>query len=317
MGRRTWNVKSTNTDLAAQRAWCESSAIEYGVFENFDGGGWNCFIFEFYSKDDAQRFAEQFNRDPTGDVFEEDENGRIVDGPQKRQASQVRTASRSPEAAATPAAPTPERLMWLETQEKLSRADEAGELECVVRWVSGNDGFGVYRWGDDRWVWCVVDGWHGPFSTMEEAAQAYDVFRVTSSTEEYASDVMLAGQIAERLNANECLASPGHVLFVNDEQYEVCEDGKVRPSEREPDEDEDDEDSVFDWTDAELVDEFNRAVLAVKGSPPSVGAFFRRVGDVVEAMKSRGVDVSCVSDGKRITLKRRVRLQNGTLVFSG
>jgi hypothetical protein len=42
------------------RNWCRASDIDVRVFENYEGGGFNFYIFEFTTMDHAKGFAEQF-----------------------------------------------------------------------------------------------------------------------------------------------------------------------------------------------------------------------------------------------------------------
>jgi hypothetical protein len=59
------------------RNWCRASDIEVRVFENYDGGGFNFYIFEFTSMDHAKTFAEQFNITGENSLWIEDAKKEI------------------------------------------------------------------------------------------------------------------------------------------------------------------------------------------------------------------------------------------------
>lgn len=60
-----------------QRRWCEDQAIPVEVFVSYDGGGYNCHIFEFQQLDHAKAFMEQFGIAGKRSLWAEDEDEQI------------------------------------------------------------------------------------------------------------------------------------------------------------------------------------------------------------------------------------------------
>lgn len=65
------------SDLHTHRNWCRANDVEVRVFENFDGGGWNFFIFEFVSQEDAKAFAIRFGIQEEHSLWVEPWQGEI------------------------------------------------------------------------------------------------------------------------------------------------------------------------------------------------------------------------------------------------
>jgi hypothetical protein len=65
------------SEQRVRRNWCRASDIEVRVFENYDGGGFNFYIFEFTSMDHAKTFAEQFNITGENSLWIEDAKKEI------------------------------------------------------------------------------------------------------------------------------------------------------------------------------------------------------------------------------------------------
>ena len=71
-----FNVK-VHSDLRTHRNWCRANEVSVRVFENFDGGGWNFFIFEFGSLEDAKAFAIRFGIQDEDSLWVETRQGEI------------------------------------------------------------------------------------------------------------------------------------------------------------------------------------------------------------------------------------------------
>jgi len=65
------------SDLNTHRNWCRANDVDVRVFENYDGGGWNFFIFEFISQEDAETFAIQFGIQEVHSLWVEPCQGEI------------------------------------------------------------------------------------------------------------------------------------------------------------------------------------------------------------------------------------------------
>ena len=65
------------SDLHTHRNWCRANDIDVRVFENSDGGGWNFFIFEFGSLEDAKAFATRFGIQDEDSLWVEPRQGEI------------------------------------------------------------------------------------------------------------------------------------------------------------------------------------------------------------------------------------------------
>lgn len=71
-----FNVKVCS-DLHTHRNWCRANDVDVRVFENSDGGGWNFFIFEFTSLEDAEAFAIRFGIQDEDSLWVETGQGEI------------------------------------------------------------------------------------------------------------------------------------------------------------------------------------------------------------------------------------------------
>jgi hypothetical protein len=65
------------SDLHTHRNWCRANDVDVRVFENFDGGGWNYFIFEFTSLENAKAFAIRFGIQDEDSLWIEIAQGEI------------------------------------------------------------------------------------------------------------------------------------------------------------------------------------------------------------------------------------------------
>ena len=65
------------SDLHTHRNWCRANDVDVRVFENFDGGGWNYFIFEFTSLENAKAFAIRFGIQDEDSLWIETAQGKI------------------------------------------------------------------------------------------------------------------------------------------------------------------------------------------------------------------------------------------------
>ena len=65
------------SDLHTHRNWCRANDVGVRVFENSDGGGWNFFIFEFVSLEDAKAFAIRFGIQDEDSLWVETAQGEI------------------------------------------------------------------------------------------------------------------------------------------------------------------------------------------------------------------------------------------------
>jgi len=59
------------------RGWCRGQGIPVRVYESFDGGGFNFYIFEFESLEHARRFVRRFDITGENDVWLEAAKGDI------------------------------------------------------------------------------------------------------------------------------------------------------------------------------------------------------------------------------------------------
>ena len=71
-----FNVR-VRSDLHIHRNWCRANEVSVRVFENFDAGGWNFFIFEFGSLEDAKAFATRFEIHDEDSLWIESRQGEI------------------------------------------------------------------------------------------------------------------------------------------------------------------------------------------------------------------------------------------------
>ena len=71
-----FNVK-VYSDQRSHRNWCRAHDIDVRVFDNFDGGGWNFYIFEFATMNDAEFFAARFKITGQGSLWIETRDGEI------------------------------------------------------------------------------------------------------------------------------------------------------------------------------------------------------------------------------------------------
>jgi hypothetical protein len=72
----SFNVR-VHSDLRTHRNWCRANEVSVTVFENFDGGDWNFFIFEFGSLEDAKAFAIRFGIQDEDSLWVEPRQGEI------------------------------------------------------------------------------------------------------------------------------------------------------------------------------------------------------------------------------------------------
>ena len=68
---------SVCSDLHKHRNWCRANDVDVRVFENSDGGGWNFFIFEFTSLENAKAFAIRFRIQDEDSLWIETAQGKI------------------------------------------------------------------------------------------------------------------------------------------------------------------------------------------------------------------------------------------------
>ena len=71
-----FNVR-VHADLHTHRNWCRARDMNVRVFENFDAGGWNFFIFEFVSLEEAKAFATRFEIHDEDSLWIEPRQGEI------------------------------------------------------------------------------------------------------------------------------------------------------------------------------------------------------------------------------------------------
>lgn len=74
--RESYNVRYRE-GLDAVRAWRDTTGISVTVFENFDGGGFNYYICEFTTLEDAHVFRRHFGIKEHNTLWIEDGDGRI------------------------------------------------------------------------------------------------------------------------------------------------------------------------------------------------------------------------------------------------
>jgi len=65
------------TELREGRDWCQEQEVPVRVFTNFDGGGFNFYIFEFQLLEDARAFAKHLDIRGERSIWIEDENQKI------------------------------------------------------------------------------------------------------------------------------------------------------------------------------------------------------------------------------------------------
>ena len=72
-----YNVRYTEPDASKPRAWAKIRDIRLKIFENFDGGGFNFYICEFETLDNATLFRTDFSIEANNSLWGEDAEGQI------------------------------------------------------------------------------------------------------------------------------------------------------------------------------------------------------------------------------------------------
>ncbi len=84
----------------------------------------------------------------------------------------------------------------------------------------------IYHYQGKYWTQSYASGFEGPYDTMDEALSG-EFLGVSNAVERIENDELSTRELVDRLTVHG--ADPGHVVEINDEEWEVQEDGTLAP----------------------------------------------------------------------------------------